>query len=107
MPKITYESADGRDDVVDVPVGRSVMRGATAAGLDGIVAECGGNAMCATCHVYVTPEYVDRLPVVSTIEDELLESTASPRSETSRLSCQLMVTDGLDGLSVRMPETQE
>lgn len=107
MPKITYVSADGADDTVDVPVGTSVMRGAVGAGLDGIVAECGGNAMCATCHVYVPDDYADRLPQVSTVEDELLESTASERLPSSRLSCQLPVTEQLDGMTVRLPETQE
>lgn len=107
MPKITYISADGDSDSVDVPVGTSVMRGAVGAGLDGIVAECGGNAMCATCHVYVPEEFADALPDVSEVEDELLDSTASERRPTSRLSCQLRVTEELNGLTVHMPETQE
>jgi 2Fe-2S ferredoxin len=107
MPKITYLAAGGGQDVLDVPAGTSVMRGAVGAGIDGIVAECGGNAMCATCHVYVPAEYADRLPPVTTVEDELLDCTASERLPTSRLSCQLPVTAGLDGMAVRLPETQE
>ena len=107
MPKITYASHDGPSETVDVPVGTSVMRGAVNAGLDGIVAECGGNAMCATCHVYVANGYADRLPPVTTVEDEMLGCTASERRESSRLSCQLKVTDELDGMTVGLPESQE
>ncbi|HEV7826762.1 MAG TPA: 2Fe-2S iron-sulfur cluster-binding protein [Mycobacteriales bacterium] len=107
MPEITYVSADGAADIVDVPVGTNVMRGAVGAGIDGIVAECGGNAMCATCHVYVPDEYADALPPVTTVEDELLDSTASERRSSSRLSCQLPVTARLDGMVVQLPETQE
>ena len=107
MPKITYASHDGPSETVDVPVGTSVMRGAVNAGLDGIVAECGGNAMCATCHVYVAESYADRLPMVTTVEEEMLECTASERRESSRLSCQLTVTDELDGMTGGLPESQE
>lgn len=107
MPTITYVSADGNNERIDVPVRTSVMRGAVGAGIDGIVAECGGNAMCATCHVYVEDAYQDRLPEVSNVEDELLESTAAERLPSSRLSCQLPVTEELDGMTVRLPETQE
>ncbi|MGH3517422.1 MAG: 2Fe-2S iron-sulfur cluster-binding protein [Haloechinothrix sp.] len=107
MPKITYVSVDCRQDAVDVAVGTSVMRGAVGAGIDGIVAECGGNAMCATCHVYVPEEYADRLPPMTTVEDELLECTASERRSTSRLSCQLPVAADLDGMSVHLPQAQE
>jgi 2Fe-2S ferredoxin len=107
MPKITYVSTDGQRDIVDVPVGTSVMRGAVGAGLDGIVAECGGNAMCATCHVYVPDEYTGHLPEMTVVEDELLDSTASERLASSRLSCQLPVTEALDGMAVHLPEAQE
>ncbi|NEE01265.1 2Fe-2S iron-sulfur cluster-binding protein [Phytoactinopolyspora halotolerans] len=107
MPKITYVSADGDLHVVDVPIGTSVMRGAVGTGIDGIVAECGGNAMCATCHVYVPAEHAASLPEMTAVEDEMLECTVAERRATSRLSCQLRITEGLDGLVVRLPEAQE
>ena len=106
MPTITYIHASGKKEQLDLAVGMSVMQGATSHGIDGIVAECGGNAMCATCHVYVEPEYLDRLPPMSPDEDALLEGTASERRENSRLSCQIPVTVDIDGLVVRLPERQ-
>lgn len=107
MPRINYVSADGDSTVVEVPLGTSVMRGAVGAGLDGIVGECGGNAMCATCHVYVPADHAGRLPAMTTVEDELLDCAVSQRLNTSRLSCQLPVTAELDGMTVQMPEAQE
>ena len=106
MPTITYIHASGDKEELEVPAGLSVMQGATSHGLDGIVAECGGNAMCATCHVYVEPEHLDRLPPMSPDEDALLEGAASERRPYSRLSCQIPVTAELDGLVVRLPERQ-
>ena len=106
MPLISYIHADGSREDLDVAVGLSVMQGATSHGIDGIVAECGGNAMCATCHVYVEPDQLDRLPPMGADEDALLEGTASERRPNSRLSCQLPVTPELDGLVVRLPERQ-
>ena len=105
MPKIFFVTADGTASSVDAAVGTSIMRAAVGAGIDGILAECGGNAMCATCHVHIAE--ADRLPPLSPVEDELLEATASERRADSRLSCQLLVTADLDGLSVVLPETQE
>jgi 2Fe-2S ferredoxin len=105
VPKIFFVTADGTPTSVDATVGTSIMRAAVEAGIDGIVAECGGNAMCATCHVYVAD--ADRLPPMSPVEDDLLEATATERRADSRLSCQLPVTADLDGLSVVLPETQE
>jgi 2Fe-2S ferredoxin len=74
--------------------------------IDGIVAECGGSLMCATCHVYVDEAFADRLPAMTPDEDEMLEAAASERLPTSRLSCQIVMSDELDGLVVRLPETQ-
>jgi len=107
MPTITYIEAGGDEHEVDVTAGTTIKDAAIAHGIDGIVAECGGNAMCATCHVYVDPAWVDRLPPIDPVEDELLEDTASPRQATSRLGCQVPVGAELDGLVVRLPETQE
>jgi 2Fe-2S ferredoxin len=107
MPTITYIEADGERHDVDVATGTTIKDAAIANGIDGIVAECGGNAMCATCHVYVDPGWAGRLPAMEEVEDELLQDTASPREPTSRLGCQVRLTDELDGLVVRLPEEQE
>ena len=106
MPKITYVHADGSRDVQEVPLGTSVMRGAILNGIEGIVAECGGEMMCATCHVYVEPEQLGVTPPQSDDEKAMLEFTASERKPNSRLSCQLVVTPEMEGLVVYLPETQ-
>ena len=82
------------------------MQAAIGHGVDGIVAECGGNCMCATCHVYVDADWLPRLPAMSEAEDALLDGTASERQPNSRLSCQISVTSALDGLLVNLPERQ-
>jgi 2Fe-2S ferredoxin len=106
MPKITYIHPDGTTSVIDVPVGESVMRGAKLNGVNGIVAQCGGGASCGTCHVYVDDIDNAPLPPMHGVEDEILYETACPRQENSRLSCQIPVTEDLDGLVVHMPEKQ-
>ncbi|GAA4335899.1 2Fe-2S iron-sulfur cluster-binding protein [Pigmentiphaga soli] len=106
MTRIIYQNAAGQRREIDAPAGRSVMQVAVANGVDGIVAECGGSAMCATCHVYVEAGPVDKLPAPNAVEDEMLESTAEPRMPNSRLSCQLVIGPELDGLVVRLPERQ-
>jgi ferredoxin, 2Fe-2S len=106
MPSITYVHTDGSREVLDVPVGTSVMRAAILNGVDGIVAECGGEMMCATCHVYVDEPYLDCLSAQSDDEKAMLEFTASERKSNSRLSCQLVATPEMDGLVVYLPESQ-
>ncbi|MEA2177296.1 MAG: ferredoxin, 2Fe-2S [Solirubrobacteraceae bacterium] len=106
MPAVTYIHPDGTPEQVQADVGTSVMMAAVTQDVDGIVAECGGSLMCATCHVYVDEAFADRLPEMSPDEDEMLEAAASERLPNSRLSCQLVLTDELDGLVVRLPETQ-
>lgn len=106
MPTVTYLHADGTRADHDVVAGLSVMQVAISQGEDGIVAECGGSLMCATCHVYVDPGFAERFPGPSAEEDELLDCTAAPRLATSRLSCQLIVTAALDGLTVEVPSEQ-
>ncbi|MFE0171315.1 2Fe-2S iron-sulfur cluster-binding protein [Streptomyces sp. NPDC059002] len=106
MPRITYVTADETTWNIEVPIGTSVMRGAVFNDVDGIVAQCGGNAQCATCHVYVDESTIGRLAATGPDEDDLLDFTASPRRPNSRLSCQLQVTDDLDGLVVHLPERQ-
>ncbi|GGO80183.1 2Fe-2S iron-sulfur cluster-binding protein [Wenjunlia tyrosinilytica] len=106
MPKVVYVHPDGSQDRLDVPEGTSVMQAAVAQGIVGIVAECGGSAMCATCHVYVDPPDAESLPAVGADEDEMLDCTACPREPGSRLSCRIVLTADLDGLTVRLPEKQ-
>lgn len=105
MAKITYIEFDGEEHVLDVDNGFSVMQGAVANGVRGIIGDCAGNCSCATCHVYVDPAWADKLGEPSEIETELLEEVCDPQ-ENSRLSCQIEVSDELDGLIVRLPEKQ-
>ncbi|QJY48107.1 2Fe-2S iron-sulfur cluster-binding protein [Pseudonocardia broussonetiae] len=98
MPTITFRQPDGAELRVDAPVGTSVMKSAVGADVPGILAECGGQAMCATCHVYVTDDRA--LPPVSDEEDEMLDCASAPRTGHSRLSCQLVVDEDMDGLTV-------
>lgn len=107
MPDITFIHPDGAEQRLDAPVGYSLMQVATGAGVRGIIAECGGSAICATCHVYVDPAWADRLPGPLTNELEMLEFTAAERLPTSRLSCQIKVTEALQGLVVRLPDVQQ
>src|ERR1700733_15893148 len=106
MPQVTYVSHDGKSTTLDVPLGPSVMQPAVLHGLDGIVAECGGSCMCATCHVYVHEDQLAKLPEMELGEDAMLDGTASPRRPTRALSCQLVMTPPMDGLVVDMQETQ-
>ncbi|HEV2333917.1 MAG TPA: 2Fe-2S iron-sulfur cluster-binding protein [Stellaceae bacterium] len=107
MPKVTYIEYNGREHMVDVPVGRSVMRGAVDNNIPGIDADCGGECACATCHVFVDPEWLPMtgLPVPGSQEASML-SFAAVTQDNSRLSCQIKMREDLDGLIVRMPEGQ-
>ncbi len=104
MPSITYLHADGMSETIEVPEGTTVMRAAITNGVDGIVGECGGQAMCATCHVYV--QDAPDLPPLSEDEDEMLEAASSPRRPDSRLGCQLHAGTDFESLVVRLPERQ-
>ena len=106
MPRVTYISQDEKATTLDIAVGTSVMQAAIFNGVDGITAECGGSCMCATCHVYVQDDQLAKTPPMQDDEDAMLEGTASPRLPSSRLSCQLVVSAEMDGLVVRLPETQ-
>ena len=86
--------------------GQSLMKAAVSAGIEGIAADCGGCMTCATCHVFVEPEWLARLPPRSAEEDGMLDFTAVPRRENSRLSCQIALDEGLEGLVAGLPETQ-
>lgn len=105
MPRITFVQPDGARATVDARSGGSVMEAARAHGVAGIVAECGGQLACATCHCYVEESWFARLPPRDDAETDLLDFAWEPR-ETSRLTCQLEVTADLDGLVLHIPARQ-
>ena len=106
MPTIRFVLRDGTIQDLDAEPGMSVMEVATNAGLRGIVADCGGECQCATCHVYVDEPYRAAFPPPSEMEQEMLEGVAAPLDPGSRLSCQLIVSQRYDGLIVRIPPVQ-
>ena len=105
MAKIKYIEHNGKEYVVEVQNGLTVMEGAVQNDIPGIDADCGGSMSCATCHVYVKEDWHDKLPKKEMGEDDMLDQAYEPNSK-SRLSCQIMVSDDLDGISVHMPEKQ-
>ena len=106
MPKITYVEHNGTEHAIDVPVGLTVMEGAVQNDVPGIEADCGGACACSTCHVYVDPSWVNKLDPPEEMELDMLDFAYEPDPERSRLTCQIKVTDELDGLVVQMPEKQ-
>jgi len=105
MVKVTFIQPDGASLVVDMPAGGSVMEGAVAGQVPGILAECGGNMQCSTCHCYVEADWYDRLPAPEDGERMLIEFAWEPGA-TSRLTCQLQVDGALNGLVLRVPARQ-
>jgi 2Fe-2S ferredoxin len=106
MPKVTFINPDDTRVELEVPVGTSLMRAATAHGLDGIVGDCGGGLTCATCHVLVQEEFLPNTSSMTPNEEQMLDFTALGRQANSRLSCQLVMTEELDGLTVRIADPQ-
>ena len=106
MPKVVFIALDGAQRVVDANVGESVMAAAVRNGIPGIIGECGGNCSCATCHVYVHDEFSASVGGANDMEDDLLDLGVADRRDTSRLSCQIKVTEDLDGLTVHVPAEQ-
>ena len=106
MAKITYIEHDGSAHEVDVQDGLTVMEGAVRNMVPGIDADCGGACACSTCHVYVHPDWVEKLPARDDMEEDMLDFAYEPDPARSRLTCQLKVSDALDGLVVQMPEKQ-
>jgi 2Fe-2S ferredoxin len=106
MTTITFIHPDGREQRISATAGESAMQAATRYDVAGILAECGGNAMCATCHVYVDDAWLSRLPAMADDEDALLDGTAADRRAGSRLSCQIKPSAELDGLVLHLPERQ-
>jgi ferredoxin, 2Fe-2S len=99
MAKITYVEHGGKEHVVEVANGLTVMEGARDNGIPGIEADCGGACACSTCHVYIDPAWVDKLPKKDAMEEDMLDFAW-------RLTCQIKVTDALNGLRVKMPQKQ-
>ena len=107
MANITFIEASGQETTINLADGWSLMQGATANGVDGIVGECGGSCACATCHCYVDEARLGDLPPPSEGELDMLENVACERRPNSRLACQIKATAALEGLIVRLPESQE
>ena len=105
MPKITYIEYNGKEHRVDVPIGLSVMEGAVQNDIPGIDADCGGSCACATCHVYVDEKWFEKIPKKEEAEEDMLDMAFEP-NQNSRLTCQITVTNELEGLVVRMPKQQ-
>lgn len=106
MVKVTYIAFDGREHHVEAEADLSLMENAIANGVDGIVAVCGGNAYCGTCRVYVDPVWQERTGERNELEPPMLE-TVGEEDPSARLSCQILITDELDGLVVRLPQSQD
>ena len=105
MTKITYNTHDNKIHTIDVQNGLTVMEGAVQNDIPGIDADCGGGMACATCHVYVKEEWLDKLKKKEDGEEDMLDMAFEP-NKFSRLSCQLLVSDELDGLTVSLPSKQ-
>ena len=105
MPKITYKDNQGNSKTTEVEKGLSVMEGAIQNNIPGIDADCGGSMACATCHVYVEEKWLDKLPEAEEGEIDMIDMAFEPK-KNSRLSCQITVTDEIDGLVVTTPEKQ-
>ncbi|MCC5991623.1 MAG: 2Fe-2S iron-sulfur cluster binding domain-containing protein [Rhodobacteraceae bacterium] len=106
MAKITYVEFNGTEHVIDVPTGLTVMEGARDNGVPGIEADCGGACACSTCHAYVASDWVEKLPAKDAMEEDMLDFAYEPDPVRSRLTCQIKVTDDMDGLKVHLPERQ-
>ena len=105
MPKITYIDSTGEQRTIDIEKGLTVMEGAVQNQIPGIDADCGGGMACATCHVYVKEEWLNKLPKVEDAEQDMIDMAFEPK-KNSRLSCQLIVSDELDGMVVTTPSKQ-
>lgn len=106
MPAITYTQPDGSQQTLEVKEGTTLMRAAVTSGIVGIIGECGGQAMCATCHIYVRPEYAQSLPGISEDEDEMLDCATTERMDSSRLACQIRIDAELTEIVVDIPAAQ-
>ena len=101
-----FEHGNTQGQTIQGKVGQSLMQAASAADIEGIAADCGGTLTCATCHVMVRPTWQDKMPALSDDEDGMLDFAAASRQPNSRLSCQIKLTEAMDGLEVDLPESQ-
>lgn len=106
MPRITIVDDQGTAHLIEVQTGQSAMQVALANDINGIVAECGGNCACATCHVYIDEAFLENVPPPLEHEEDMLGFTAAERRPGSRLSCQIILTDAMDGMIIKVPDTQ-
>lgn len=106
MPKVTFIDADGTRHEVEGKNGISLMEIALSNNIDGVEAECGGSCMCATCHCFIEEDFTNGVPAMESDEDEMLGFTAVDRKSSSRLSCQVKMSDELDGIEVHLPSEQ-
>lgn len=106
MSKIRFVQHEGEIQEIEAAEGSSAMRAALTGGVRGIAADCGGEASCATCHVYVDASWIDKVGEPGPDEDDMLEFTTCERRPNSRLSCQIRVDQDLDGLILNLPESQ-
>lgn len=102
--KATWFLPDGRSITADVPLGRNLMEAALAANVPGVVGECGGSLSCATCHVHVAPDWAAAAGTPGDFEEAMLDLADTARAPTSRLSCQIVMAPGLDGIVLRVPQ---
>ena len=105
MGRVTYIESSGKERQVDLDNGQSIMQGALDNLIEGILGECGGCCSCATCHCYVDDAWLEKVGAPNDMEKDMLDSVVDPKS-SSRLSCQIQMSDDLDGLVVRLPESQ-
>jgi len=105
MPKVKYIEHNGKEHEIDIQNGLTVMEGAVQNDIPGIDADCGGGMACATCHVYVKDDWYSKLPDKENGEDDMLDQAYQPNS-SSRLSCQIIISEDLNGLVVHLPEKQ-
>jgi 2Fe-2S ferredoxin len=105
MPKVIYIEYSGKEHQIDLPIGFSIMEGAIKNSIPGVDADCGGSCACATCHVYVDEKYLSKIPTAQEAEKDMLDFV-NETNNSSRLSCQIMMNNELDGIIVRMPKKQ-
>ena len=106
MAKVTFTEHTGNQIIADVSVGQTLMEAARDNNVAGVVAECSGACACATCHVYIHSDWVSKLPSIGQAESDMLEFSLDQDPNRSRLSCQVIITEALDGLIVDVPEDQ-
>jgi 2Fe-2S ferredoxin len=105
MPKITYIEHNGKEHQIEMPLGFSIMEGAIKNSIPGIDADCGGSCACATCHVYVDERFLHKIPEAEEAEKDMLDFVQDT-DKSSRLSCQIIISNEIDGIRVRMPKKQ-